>query len=65
MNDYNSPTETLKRIKNRLEADYFMLNGDVKWLLSEFKKQQKEIEKLKADKQVLSNYKYMYEQSKY
>lgn len=27
--------------------------------------QQKEIEKLKSDKQVLSHYKYMYEQAKY
>jgi hypothetical protein len=48
MNDYNSPTETLKRIKNRLEADYFLLNGDIKWLLSEYEKQLKEIEQLKA-----------------
>jgi hypothetical protein len=43
MSDYNSPTETLKRIKRRLEAGYFMLNDDIEWLLLEFEKQQKQM----------------------
>ena len=46
MNTYNSPIETLKRIKDRLEAGYFMLNDDIKWLLSEYEKQKEEKEML-------------------
>jgi hypothetical protein len=60
--------EQWKKIQNFVES---YLKRDVtnelipKVLIEVLEKQQKEIEELKAEKQILSNYKYMYEQARY